>query len=381
MSSKKCCILYLVGQLGPGGLERQLYCLLQALDRERYKPAVVVWRHSLQDVYVQQIRALGIPLYLFRGSSSRAKKLILFHRTVELLQPGVIHSYSFHTNFPAFWASRNIGAVAVGHIQSDLRWAKRENGPLLGCLNARWPRAQICNSFSCADKIKRSRSPFVPESVSVVLNGVDLKYFRNLPMNNDTRVSILGVGSLVPVKRWERLLVAASKLKRRGFDFLMKIAGDGPLRPSLVQKTKDLGIKECVKFVGYTNDIPKLLADANFLVHTSDDEGSPNVVIEAMACGRAVVATDAGDVPYLVENAKTGFVICRGDDKTLVKRIETLIRNPDLCRLMGEAGRAKAERDFRPERLVAETLAAYRVAGWRDPHFDQIEPWKTSITI
>jgi glycosyltransferase involved in cell wall biosynthesis len=88
--------------------------------------------------------------------------------------------------------------------------------------------------------------------------------------------------------------------------------------------------------------------------------------MEAMACGRAVVATDAGDVPLLVEDGKTGFVVRRGEDAALVDRMIRLITDRELCRRMGEAGRAKAEQEFGLDRLVAETLAGYRNAGWKD---------------
>jgi glycosyltransferase involved in cell wall biosynthesis len=88
--------------------------------------------------------------------------------------------------------------------------------------------------------------------------------------------------------------------------------------------------------------------------------------MEAMACGRAVVATDAGDVPSLVEDGKTGFVVPRRDEATLLARMVTLITDYDLCQRMGEAGRAKAERQFGLDRFVSETLVAYRVMGWSE---------------
>ncbi len=111
---------------------------------------------------------------------------------------------------------------------------------------------------------------------------------------------------------------------------------------------------------------PELLAQAKFLVNTSSVEGCPNVLIEAMACGRAVVASDAGDVPILVENGETGFVLNQGEDRGLVERMATLIWDRELCRCMGNAGRAKAEREFGLPRLVSETFNAYKAAGWKD---------------
>ncbi len=156
------------------------------------------------------------------------------------------------------------------------------------------------------------------------------------------------------------------ELKQSGFDCLIQIAGDGRLRGLLEQQARDLGVTDCIEFLGYTENIPGLLADARFLVHTSDSEGCPNVVMEAMACGRAVVATDVGDVPSLVEDGKTGFIVPRGDEATLLARMVTLMTDHDLCRRMGEAGRAKAERQFGLDRLISETLAAYRAMGWKD---------------
>ena len=121
-----------------------------------------------------------------------------------------------------------------------------------------------------------------------------------------------------------------------------------------------------VEFVPHTNDIPGLLAQAAFLTHTADNEGCPNAVMEAMACGRAVVATEAGDVPRLVDDGITGFLVRQGDEALLAERMATLITDRGLCSRMGEAARQKAERDFGLDRLVRETLAAYRKAGWKE---------------
>jgi glycosyltransferase involved in cell wall biosynthesis len=361
-----CRLLYVVGQLRPGGLERQLYYLLQAMDRERYRPAVVVWNARANNVYAPQIRALGVPLHFFRPELSAAAKLSEFRRLVKALKPEVIHSYSFYTNFAAYWAVRSTQAVALGSIRNDFTFDKKDTGPWLGRLSSRWPRHQISNNSSAVEAVQHSRSPFVPEQVYLVRNGLDLELFRTVPFTIGRQVHIVGVGSLVPYKRWDRLVVAALELKRQGLDCRIQIAGDGPLRGSLRQWVQALGLANRIEFIGYTEDIPRLLSHATFLVHTSDHEGCPNVVMEAMACGRAVVATDAGDVPYLIEDSKTGFVVRRGDDMTLARHMAALITNRDLSRRMGEAGRVKAEREFGLGRLVAETLAAYRAVGWKD---------------
>jgi glycosyltransferase involved in cell wall biosynthesis len=160
--------------------------------------------------------------------------------------------------------------------------------------------------------------------------------------------------------------MAALTLKEMGLDFIIEIAGGGPLREALERQAQDMEIADRVRFTGHADDILSLLAQSTLLAHTSDVEGCPNVIMEAMACGRPVVATDAGDIPCLVENGKTGFVVRRGDDATLIERLATLITNRDLCHQMGDAGRAKAEREFSLRRFAEETIAAYRAAGWKD---------------
>jgi len=361
----KCRLLYVVGQLGPGGLERQLYLLLRTLDRERYRPELVVWNYRDDDMYVKPLRNLQIPLHCFRPCHSKYAKLDRLRELVTNERPEIIHSYTFYTNFAARWAAWGRKTIAIGSVRSDFDNDKKSCGMVLGTLSARWPRVQIYNNSAGAEKARRSRSPFVPKGVFVVRNALDLQQFHKAPLPTHGTPRILGIGSLLKIKRWDRLLHAAAELKRRRLEFHVKIAGGGPLRESLERQARDLDVADRVQFWGHIDDVQSLLADATFLAHASDIEGCPNVVMEAMACGRAVVATDAGDIPFLIDEGKTGFVVNRQNDSEFVDRLATLIINRNVCSTMGEAGRIKAEREFACGRLVEQTLAVYRKAGWR----------------
>src|SRR4030095_8707490 len=120
-----CRLLYLVGQLTSGGLERQLYYLLQSLDRNRYQPAVAVWNFSETDVYVSEVQALGVPLYPLTRLASAPRKLISFKRLVRSLHPEVVHSYPFFTNFAAHWGCQGTRAIPVGSIRGDFTLDKQ----------------------------------------------------------------------------------------------------------------------------------------------------------------------------------------------------------------------------------------------------------------
>ncbi len=362
----QCRILYLVGQLGPGGLERQLFYLLQTLDRPLYRPIVVVWNYQEDDIYVSLIRDLGIQVLAIPKTSGGVLKLFAFRKLVKQLQPEVIHSYCFYTNFAAYFGRAFMRIVAVGAIRSNFTSEKKNSGRVLGRLSARWPNAHISNNTMAAENIKNTRSIFVPRRLFVIRNGLDLQQFRYILLPKIQNSKILAVGSLLSVKRWDRLIEAAADLKQDGYDFLVQIVGDGPLRLSLEKQVENLGLAERVTFLGHRNDIPNLLADSCFLAHTSDSEGCPNVVLEAMACGRAVVATDVGDIPFLIEDGKTGFLVSREDHVTLTQKMAVLLKDIDLCRRMGEVGRSRVEKEFGMDRVVSETLDVYSSAGWKD---------------
>ena len=112
-----------------------------------------------------------------------------------------------------------------------------------------------------------------PAQLFVVRNGLDLKRFHYIPLAEEGEGNLVGLGSLLPVKRWDRLLRAVAVLKRLGYPCHLRLIGDGPLRDVLQQQVYALGITEGVTLMGYQTDIPACLAEATMLVHTSDSEG------------------------------------------------------------------------------------------------------------
>jgi glycosyltransferase involved in cell wall biosynthesis len=364
-SDVRCRLLYLVGQLRLGGLERQLYCLLANLDRDRYQPAVVVWNLDVTEKYYSDIQALKIPIHGFPAEWSPLSKLRTLRALARMVEPEVIHSYGFPTNFAAYYAARRSRALAIGSLRSDFAFAKSDGGTIRGALNARWPSCLIANSATAAETARRDSGLFAPRKVFVVRNALDLNRFSYANERPGIGTYVAAVGSLFPVKRWDRLLKAVQKVKSLGVgDVCFRIAGEGPLLPVLEKLASDLGISGAVDFQGAIQDVPTFLRGAKFLVHTSESEGYPNAVMEAMACGLPVVAMEAGDIPYLVEEGTTGFVVRQGDTTTLAERLLQLLRDEGLCLRMGLAARAKAEQEFRLERLVSETLAVYKATGW-----------------
>lgn len=351
-------ILYLIGQLGVGGYERQLVYLLGALDQERYRPAVVIWGSADHSPYVQSIQSLNVPVYQLSSRLSAASKLLLLRRIVRRWSPRLVHSYSFYTNFSAWWSTCGTQTKAIGSIRNNFVSEIREAGRILGPLSARWPQVKICNSVAAKAAVDATRGFFKPSHVHVVTNGLDLTHFTMQSPQAQEPV-LLAVGRLSAQKRWDLLLRAMAEVKHRGLRFRVRQAGQGPLKDTLQAQARELGVREMIDFLGIRPDMPALFAESSFLVHTAEEEGCPNVIMEAMACGRAVVATDAGHSPLLVEDGKTGFIVKCGDVRSLSARMADLIRFPGMAKQMGKLARVKAEREFGIDQLCRRTEHVY----------------------
>lgn len=167
-------------------------------------------------------------------------------------------------------------------------------------------------------------------------------------------------GRMTAVKRTDDLLATLAGLRERGVDALLLLVGDGDDRERLEQRAHELGLARSCLFLGYQEDVAPWYAVCDAVVLTSASEGTPVTIIEALAAGRAVVATRVGGVPDVVDEGETGFLVPPGDTRALAERLETLARDPERRRAMGEAGRERVLRRYAVERLVEDVDALYR---------------------
>lgn len=357
-------LLYLVGQLGGGGLERQLYYLLRAMDRATYRPVVAVWSAHGDGVYAQRIGELGVPVCFLGREGDPLDRARSLRRQCVGFRTEVLHSYTFYTNVIARAVTLGTGVLAVGSLRTGYHRSRAKTGSVLGRLSARWPRVQIANSHAAADEAFAAAGPFKPRQIAVVPNALDLDVFARRPLRQDDKLALLGIGSLTFTKRWDRALHTVRQLLSQGIPCELKIAGTGPLLEELRTLSQSLRIEDQVDFCGFVDDVAPLLADAHCLLHLAEAEGMPNSVMEAMAAGRPVIATPVGDIPRLVDDGVTGFLVAGDDVDQIAARVERLAHDPSLATRMGERGRVNARERFDLDRLVKETFDAYRAFGW-----------------
>ncbi|MFQ5668043.1 MAG: glycosyltransferase, partial [Candidatus Binatia bacterium] len=162
-------------------------------------------------------------------------------------------------------------------------------------------------------------------------------------------------------------VAAAAALRQRLRNVRFLLIGDGPLRARVAAQAAAAGLRDCCVFTGERDDVPELLRQADLFWLTSDWEGLPNVVLEAMASGLPVVATDVGGARELVRPGQDGFLIARGDCDALVVHSVALLTNVEQRRRFGRAARDRAL-TFAPERMVTTMRDLYtRAARQRAP--------------
>ncbi|MHB8079889.1 MAG: glycosyltransferase family 4 protein [Candidatus Krumholzibacteriia bacterium] len=210
-----------------------------------------------------------------------------------------------------------------------------------------------------------------PDKVCVVHNGVDLASLRpggdRRPMRRLWGVPAeaplaLAVGGLTPQKDHDLLARAAARLRGPLPEARVVVVGEGFLRPALEARVGALGLADRFLLPGFLPDVRPALAAADLLVLSSDNEGMAWVLLEALACGLPIVATDVPGVRACVEPGVNGLIVPPRDEAALAGALAELLADPARCRAMGERSRALAEARFAEEGMLAGTEAVLREA-------------------
>jgi glycosyltransferase involved in cell wall biosynthesis len=201
----------------------------------------------------------------------------------------------------------------------------------------------ICPSQFIKDDFKQY-TWLTQDRIDVVHNGVEIpdtsKFDRNRILSvceNVARPVLFGAGSLFGQKGFEYLIEAVSMLNKKGFFPHAVIAGEGDAAPYRDLAVK-YGVDKYIHFAGYRSDIPELMYGADIFVLSSIDEGLPNVVLEAMAAGTAVVAADAGGTKEIITDGQNGYIVPVKSADALADKIELLLADDLLRSRIATAG-------------------------------------------
>jgi colanic acid/amylovoran biosynthesis glycosyltransferase len=207
------------------------------------------------------------------------------------------------------------------------------------------------------------------DKVVVVHCGVDVARWHHLERSaaTDGRFEILAIGALEDYKGHRHLVEACSRLRAHGTDFRCRIVGEGPQRAQIEQLIRLLRLEDQVFLLGRrtSDDVERLLAEVDVLAHPSvvtargKTEGIPVALMEAMASGVPVVATDVSGTTELVVDHVTGLVVPPADPASLCNALEELASSPTLARALSRAGQEQVERGFRLDDNASQLLELF----------------------
>jgi len=350
-----------------GGAERYLELLAAGLNREEFRPELIMNRNLHLEAFAASMAGAGVPVHEVSLDVPRSPAGISsFISLLRRLRPAILHC-----NLPGPWGSqyslvaplaRLAGVrhvVTTEHLPMVPPFAK---GRLLRGFGSRWVERVITvsedNVRYLADNhgVPREKIRVVRIGVPEPARGRSARIRESLGILKEEFLCVM-IGSLEERKGHARAFEALAALPG-GVKLI--IAGAGEEERALRAKAASLGLERRVHFLGYRTDVDAILSECDALVLPSTFEATPYVIIEAMASGLPVVASNVYGIPEIVRDGETGILIDPGAPEDIVRAISSLARDRDRGARMGRAAKKRYEEMFRIDRCVEETQAVYR---------------------
>lgn len=355
-----------------GGPERQMLGLAEALPEPTRTTFVSFAEGGRCNAFLDEVRHRGFDAVAMANDFPRVlgtlRELtgILQHVACDML---LCHGYK--ANILGRVAARRAGipavAVSRGWTGEDRKvrlyeWLDRRHLSLMGHV--------VCVSDGQAEKVRRWCG--IPDSrITVIRNSARLSAFvstdpdarRKLlavfPSTRAVAKVVLAAGRLSPEKGFSVLVSAASSFLHDHPDAGVVVFGEGALRPELERQIAELGLTGRFVMPGFRTDLDSLIPAADVVVLPSFTEGLPNVALEASAAGVPVVATAVGGTPEVVADGNSGFLVPSGQPFAIAAKVSQLLREPNLRKRMGGAGRTRMHDQFTFEAQAAAYLKLF----------------------
>lgn len=366
-------VLYLIDSLGYGGAETLLVRYLERVPDLGVHPRVVVIQERDGNPLARPIEDAGIPISLLgighlrdRGALGAVKAAIAD------ADPDIVHTQLEFSNILGTTAAHQLGLPSISTLHTldrPPRWSRDAvRLRLMSWLLLRRAASVVAVSDS-AGRHFAGRSGAARGLVTTIHNGIDLKPFTapvdrtavrdSLGVPGDAAL-VLTVAVLRPAKGIGDMLHAMRHALEHIPSAHYLIVGDGPDRARLEALAADLGVAERVTFAGHRDDVPSLLGAADLFVLPSHTEALPTVLMEAMAAGLPVVATEVGGIPEMVERGVSAHLVPAESPRLLADAVTRVLAAPLQAAAMGKAGRRLALDRFDIDRQAARLVAEYR---------------------
>lgn len=313
-------IAFLLPHFRTGGAERVVLNWIEALDRTRYQPVLMLGRE--EGAFLDLLPA-DVPRVVLGGSRALLRPLRIA-RALSRHRIDIAYSATSAMNLALLAAPTRVPRIVSEHtspgaFRREMKWPRLRRAATR--LLYRRAAAIAVPTRAIADEVAAPRVHVLPNPV-----------LRTVPDHLQPRApegtKLIAAGRLVPAKGFDTLIDAAALLAKQGTPFTLTIHGEGPLRDDLQARIAAHGLQDRVTLAGQTADLATALRQADLLVSSSRREGFGNVLIEAMAEGLPVLATRAGGPETFIDSPVNGFLVPPDDAPALAQAIAALLADP-----------------------------------------------------
>ena len=343
-------VTFCINELDPGGAERALVRIATGLFDRGWQVNVV----SLRDAgdLVGRLEAAGISVTALEcGGFVDIRAVFRLRRVLQQQRPDVLVCFLHQANI----VGRISGSLAgVRTVVSGIRVADRRKWVVwTDRLTRGLTQKYVAVSRHVAD-VHARLCGVRDDRMMVIRNGVDIPDPRPVRIGReDSERRILFVGRLTDQKRPQNLVSAVAAMAvESGRRVVVDFLGDGELRSELQQQISAAGLNDRIRLHGYQPNVAEWMALADVLALPSDWEGLPNVVLEAMAQGLPVIATDVDGVPEIIEHGVTGWIVPPGDVTALADTLTNVLADVEGRRLVANRAFDAVQQRFRWDTTV-----------------------------
>lgn len=351
-------VIHVDTEPGWRGGQRQVLWLAQSLDSRRFRSLVAA---RPGEPLAERAAEIGLDVALIRPTIEIDPFAAwTLRRTIRRQHADIVHAHTGH--------ALGLAALAIAGTTTRLIVTRRVDFLLRGNFGTRrkYNRADAIIAISRAVANGLAASGIPRRRIDIVPSGVDLS--RRMAPASPVDLAALGipagaplvvqVAQLVPHKDPLTFVEAIAVARQRVPALHALLVGDGPLHDAVVAAVARHGLEDVIHVLGYRQDADALLAAADVVTLSSREEGLGTVLLDALSCGKAVVATAAGGIPEMIENNISGMLAPVGDPTELGARIAALLADPDRRAAFASAARDRAAQ-FSIARTAERTAAVY----------------------
>jgi len=362
-------VLHVIDSLDLGGAQTLLLDLCRHADRSRFEVEVACMHGP--GVFAVEFEKAGIPVHVLSPSTWLPKYIPNFLKLIARRDPDIIHFHLFGSNFVAKPLAALVGKrVLIVHDHTNAE--SRLNSTFLLVADTLTNRLST-RVIAVAESVRKlliEREGLCDDRVITLPNGIDAEMFfpATLEQRKAARASLQlpedafvvgGVGRLAEVKNPQVFLEAAATFLKLHPQAVFVFAGTGPLEGGLRELAVSLGITDSIYFLGHVSDRVELYRALDVLLITSDSEGTPMTLLEAMACGLSVVSSSVGGIPDVVKNEIDALLVPARDVQGFVSALERIITEKKFARRLGVNARATILKGYEIRGLVRRIEVLY----------------------